>query len=356
MITNPNPLKVVLLGAGMAGENLAKEIRQLPNVQLVGVYDPNLKAASHLADIHNAMFHESFDTLVKETKPNIAAITSSNDAHPVNVRQSIEAGIRNVFCEKPLALALEDAQQMIDLAEQHQVRTSMGFAGIHVGYAKVIDLIQSGDLGRVLNLYVHTYRGYGFWEQERINARGMISRHTAVKFPAQSGGWTIHHACHLVYVMMLMAGDIQSVLGHLGTSHPNCPSEEVVHATLNFANGAVGTMTDSIGSFRGIRCGVIGTRGTLLMSDDYTKHDDDRIELRVRYEGESIDQVKQLSYDKQAISRFSEFVQAIVHHAPSPITFRQGMENLRICHAIQQSGQRNELIHLNPATAKMANA
>lgn len=343
----PDMLKVVLLGAGLAGENQAREIKHIPGVKLVGVYDPNTRAAQQLAHQYQAVSHADLDVLIQQTHPDIAAITSANHAHPQNVYQCIDAGMRYIFCEKPLAITQEDALRMTEMAEACNVKTSMGFAGIHVGYARVIEHITAGDLGEVLSLHLHTYRGYGFWGQERINARGHVARHTAVKHPEHSGGWTIHHACHLVHVMMQMAGEVVSVYGGIGSSHPDCPSEEMIHATLRFANGAIGTLLDSIGSFRGIRCGVIGTRATLVMHDDYNKQASDCIEVRMRYEGENADQVERLQYNSQVISRFAQFVEAIQNDQPSPITFRQGMENLKICQAIRHAGLTHELVHMN---------
>jgi predicted dehydrogenase len=348
MIQSPEMLNVVLLGAGMAGENLAREVKHIPGVKLVGVYDPNTPLAAQVAQQHHAMHHTNLNMLIDQVSPDIAVIASANHAHAENVCQCIEAGIRNVFCEKPLALEMADASRMTELAELHDVKTSMGFAGIHVGYACVLDMIANGELGDILSMYLHTYRGYGFWGQERVNVRGRIAHHAAVTHPQNSGGWTIHHACHPVFVMMQIAGNVQSVFGSIRSSHPDCPSEEMIHATLSFTNGTVGTLIDSIGSFRGIRFGVIGTRATVVMDDDYTKHADDRIQLRLRREGQNVDQVQTLSYDAYAISRLAQFVQSIRHNEPSPITFRQGMENLRICQAIRRSGMTGQLVELSP--------
>ncbi|HAI14008.1 MAG TPA: hypothetical protein DCM28_20050, partial [Phycisphaerales bacterium] len=287
MIQGQQTLKVLLLGAGMAGENHARDFKHIPGIQLIGVYDPDTEAAVKLAKPYHAVTHTDLLQLIHQTQPDIALVTSANHAHAQNVCQCIEAGVPNVFCEKPLALQMQDAQRMTELAELHHVKTSMGFAGIHVGYARVLEHIQAGDLGQVLSIYLHTYRGYGFWGQERINARGRIAHHTAVANPQRSGGWTVHHACHPVFVMMQIAGNVQSVFGSTRSSNPNCPSEEMIHATLTFDNDAIGTLIDSIGSFRGIRFGVIGTKGTVVMDDDYTKHAQDRIILRLRREGQN---------------------------------------------------------------------
>ena len=349
MIQGPEKLKVLLLGAGMAGENHVRDFKHIPGVQLTGVFDPDTEVAGKLAQQYQAATHTDLMQLIHQTQPDIALVTSANHAHAENVCQCIQAGIPNVFCEKPLALEMEDAQRMTDLSELHHVKTSMGFAGIHVGYARVLQHIQSGDLGQVLSIYLHTYRGYGFWGQERINVRGHIAHHAAVANPQRSGGWTVHHACHPVFVMMQIAGNVQSVFGSTRRSHTDCPSEEMIHATLAFDNGAIGTLIDSIGSFRGIRFGVIGTKGTVVMDDDYTKHAQDRIILRLRREGQNTDEVQSLCYDPLAISRFAEFVHAIRHAHASPITFRHGMENLRICQAIRQSGQTGQLVEMSPS-------
>lgn len=95
-----------------------------------------------------------------------AVVVSTPDHHhaPAAIR-AIRRGL-HVYCEKPLTHTVEEAFILADAAKAANVVTQMGTQNHqHPGYLRTIEYVQSGVLGPVTNIHVHTDRPGTFWKQ-----------------------------------------------------------------------------------------------------------------------------------------------------------------------------------------------
>jgi len=110
----PEKLRFALIGAGRFGQNHRRVLSQHPDIELVGVADPNPAAQPTTAD---------YRTLVGHIDAAVVAATSS--AHAEIGSTLLAAGI-DVLMEKPIAEDLAGGQQLIDLARQHHRILAVG--------------------------------------------------------------------------------------------------------------------------------------------------------------------------------------------------------------------------------------
>lgn len=118
------PLSFGLVGAGWIGGFHAESLaNRLPGVRLAAVADPVPGVAERL----NAPKSYT-DPLELIADPAVDAIAISSPAatHADLVVAAAQAG-KHVFCEKPMALTLEDADRAIDAAETAGVALQVGF-------------------------------------------------------------------------------------------------------------------------------------------------------------------------------------------------------------------------------------
>lgn len=127
MSTN-NPVRVGLIGAGRIGSSHAESIaRRIVDATLVAIADPMPGAAAKLADKLGCPIATT-DAAALIDNPDVEAVIIATPArfHTSLVEQAVNAG-KAVFCEKPMALTLEEADRAIAAAKKAGVPLQVGF-------------------------------------------------------------------------------------------------------------------------------------------------------------------------------------------------------------------------------------
>jgi myo-inositol 2-dehydrogenase/D-chiro-inositol 1-dehydrogenase len=144
-----DPVAVGLIGAGWIGafhgETLA---RRLPGARLVGVADPAPGAAERLAGSLGAP-KATTDPAELLADPAVEAVLIAAPArfHADLVEAAAGAG-KAVFCEKPMALTVADADRAIAAAQAAGVPLQVGFnRRFDTGFRAAHDLVAAGRLG-----------------------------------------------------------------------------------------------------------------------------------------------------------------------------------------------------------------
>lgn len=127
MSTN-NPVRVGLIGAGRIGSSHAESIaRRIVDADLVAIADPMAGAAEKLAQKLGCPIATS-DVEALILNPDVEAVIIATPArfHTSMVELAANAG-KAVFCEKPMALTLEEADRAIAAAKRAGVPLQVGF-------------------------------------------------------------------------------------------------------------------------------------------------------------------------------------------------------------------------------------
>ncbi|AFM18201.1 putative dehydrogenase [Mycolicibacterium chubuense NBB4] len=120
----PFPLSFGLIGAGWIGSFHAETLaRRLPHARLVAVADPVPGAAQRFCAPKS--YHDPME-LIADPAVEAVAISSPAATHADLVVAAARAG-KHVFCEKPMALTLEDADRAIEAARTAGVALQVGF-------------------------------------------------------------------------------------------------------------------------------------------------------------------------------------------------------------------------------------
>ncbi|VEG56761.1 putative dehydrogenase [Mycolicibacterium aurum] len=118
------PLSFGLIGAGWIGTFHAETLaHRLPNTRLVAVADPVPGAAERLSALRS---YQDPMELIADPSVEAVAICSPAATHADLVVAAARAG-KHVFCEKPMALTLDDADRAIAAARDAGVALQVGF-------------------------------------------------------------------------------------------------------------------------------------------------------------------------------------------------------------------------------------
>jgi len=139
-----------VVGAGRMGSIHARLVaRSVAEARLAGIADVNLSAAQRLAgELGNVPAFGSLDEMLASPGVQAVLIATPSNRHLEALRVAAAAG-RDILCEKPVALTIEDTVAGIEAAEAAHVRLQIGFMRRwDPDYARAKARLASGALGQ----------------------------------------------------------------------------------------------------------------------------------------------------------------------------------------------------------------
>ena len=162
-------LRVAVIGVGHLGKIHARLLRQLPQVELVGIVDPIESARAQVAAEFQAPSYADHRALLGQI--DAAIVATPTRYHHAVAFDLLSNGV-HVFVEKPITLNVGDADELVATAEEKQLVLQVGHverfnpaltaAAPHIREPKYIEAVRasaftcrSTDIGVVLDLMIH---------------------------------------------------------------------------------------------------------------------------------------------------------------------------------------------------------
>ena len=144
-----NKLKTLVVGCGNMGISHARAYHQLPEFDIVGLVSRKPQSREKLSqELGGLPTYASFDEALRETKPDVVSINTYPDTHADYVRKSLNAGA-HVFVEKPLALTVKEAEELVALAKSQNRKMVVGYIlRVHPSWTKFVEIART--LGKPL--------------------------------------------------------------------------------------------------------------------------------------------------------------------------------------------------------------
>ena len=244
-----HPVRCALVGHGMIGREHARILAANPMADLVVVCDTDPATAAGVpegtrftTDLADALDTEALEAVW---------VCTPQDLHLPVVEAGLNRGLY-VFCEKPFAASLGDADRMIDLDASAAGSLVIGHTlRFDPNYVAVRQAVAEGRLGEIVHISAR-------WNAPDYEGR-IISGRTTV--PQEM-------SIHDLDVMRWMAGDIDRVYAEAAQQSVVGPGPDAVVATVSFVSGAVGALDHNwilpfdSGLRSDHRLAVFGTRGS----------------------------------------------------------------------------------------------
>lgn len=213
--------------------------------------------------------------VVDDPSVDVVAITTPNHLHREMAIAALEAG-KHVYCEKPMAVSLSDAEAMADAASRSDRITLLGYSFAKNPLLSAAKrLVEEGLIGEVFDFRGFIDEDYvadpdlpWSWRLRRENAGlGVLGDIT----------------CHLVSIAHLLLGPITELTALTETVHKTRPeahgsgprqaveNDDIAHALVRFRSGALGVLASSRiahGRKNGIRIELHGSAGTIVFDQE----------------------------------------------------------------------------------------
>ena len=342
-------VRIAVAGAGLIGKRHVEMILGNPACSLAALVDP-MPAAADYARSLGVPLVGSLTELLAKNRPDGVVLATPNQMHVDQALECIAAKVP-VLVEKPVAHTLEAGIRLCEAAEAAEVPVLVGHNRRHSSImAKAVEIIASGTLGRIVavngTLLFYKAENEGYFDGAYSWRR------------EPGGGPILLNMIHEVGNLRSLCGEIVAVQAFTSNATRKHPVEDTAAIALRFASGALGTfiLSDTAASDRSWEhtsgedpryvkahtdeddCYlVVGTFGSLAIPT-----------MRLQRYPSAADQSWHKALDKSVIPlevvdplerQMAHFADVIRGTAKPLVSARDGLQNLRVVHAIIEAAK-----------------
>jgi predicted dehydrogenase len=327
-------------------------------IELVGVCTAHAEKAQAAVQHMGFRFYTTdYKELVERPDINVVSVAVPDHLHAAVATAAIQAG-KHVYCEKPLAYSLVEAQEMTQAARAvgivHQVGFQMRFAPAAAEAKKILDQGLLGDISTFRCTFLHS----GYEDAKRAMSWRLDS--------TRAGGGALYDmGAHAIDLIRFLLGDFKRITARQGTfikERPVAPGSEVkqpVHVDdvtfvlIEMQSGVIGSLEATrlaTGLRRGPELTIHGSQGTLTFNG-YTEPDLLQVYLKTpqkisgRAGFESLKVGAKLPIPVEVISQYDFLVNVECKKAGHP-DFEDGLKVQEVLEATKTSAKTGQWVSL----------
>ena len=252
-------LKVGIIGLGGIARKHCSAIETLDNVKVVAVADLlEENRNKYMGEYDIPKGYASHTELLQDDEVDAVAVTLGHQLHHRLTVDACNAG-KHVLVEKPMAINLEQCDNMIAAADANNVKLMVGYTQHYYGTSlKAKEILDSGELGAPITAICYMSKNW--------NYKG---RRPQYRSRYHGGGMWLTNGTHVVdRLTWIMASQAQSVSASIGTRAHYQAADDSATAFIRYKNGLAGVAV-AVGYADGgpnHECQVICTHGSLRFS------------------------------------------------------------------------------------------
>lgn len=283
--------------------------------------------------------------LAEHPEIRLVSIATESGAHAEIALHCIDCCV-NVIIEKPMAMNMADAEEIIRASEKKGVKVSACHQNrFNVAVQEMRRALEAGRFGRLSHgsIHVRWNRDHGYYDQAKW--RGTW---------AQDGGCLMNQCIHGIDLLRWMMGDeVEEVYGVTKQQfHDYLECEDIGMAVVKFKNGAVGTIEGTTNVYpKNLEetLYLFGEKGTVKLGGTSTNNIDvwdfaDEGETDTKNKG--LQEATSNVYGNGHTSLFADVVDAIEHDRKPYVDAVAGRNALEMILAIYQSAATGKPVKL----------
>lgn len=231
--TSKHKVRVGIIGLGGVAQAHLKAFELLDSVRLVAVCDVRAEIAEEVGGQFSAKAYTEYSQLLATESLDLVMVLTPASTHRAIVEAIAAVGF-HVFCEKPIAVTIEDGEAMVSACKDAGVKLFYGSCYRYLpALVKARALMQSDAIGEVQLLTEQLVGGHGAQGYEQLSPI-----HYPLGGPGGAGMGLMDHGVHLVDIFpWLTDSEIVAVQG-IGQVSGEAPVTE--YLCMQLTNGAVG--------------------------------------------------------------------------------------------------------------------
>ncbi len=256
-------LGIGIVGCGMVANFHARAIAELRGVKLIGAYSHNPKSTAAFAKRFNCEAFVTLEQLLGHPRLDAVAICTPSGAHAEPAIAAAKAK-KHVIVEKPLEVTLKRCDAIIDACRKHGVVLSTIFPSrFHRASQLLKAAVEAGRFGKLVlgSAYVKWFRTQEYYDSKDWRGTQTLD----------GGGALMNQAIHSVDLLSWLMGPIAQVAASTARlAHQRIDVEDCAVATLQFVNGALGSIEATTAAYPGWlkRIEICGSTGSVVLEEE----------------------------------------------------------------------------------------
>ena len=316
-------LKVGIIGLGGIARQHCLAIANLDNVEIVAVADLfEDKRNEYMTKYNIPRGYATHTELLADDEVDAVAIVLGHHLHHRLTIDACNAG-KHVLVEKPMALSLEQCDDMIEAAERNGVKLMVGHTQHFYGSSlKAKEILDSGQLGPLITAVCYMSKNWN-----------VAGRRPQYRSRYHGGGMWFTNGVHVVdRLSWVMASQAVSVSAAIGTRAHYQAADDSATAFIRYKNGLAGVAV-AVGFADGApnyECQVICANGTLRFS----QHDGQYVKVG---KGDKWEDVPFEQFPSEMHYEWQAFAEAIALDIEPPSPGEWGRQVIEILLAAEHS-------------------
>ncbi|WP_404458975.1 Gfo/Idh/MocA family protein [Oceanobacillus kapialis] len=338
-------LNVGLIGCGYISGKHLSSLSKMRGMQLTAVSDIDEKNMKKAVENYKNQSeqeveiscYKNYGELLENPTIDVVVVTVISGLHAAVASEAIRHG-KHVMLEKPIALSLKEADELILLAKTFKRKVLVCH---QLRYRPLLqqlkEKVMEGAFGKphLATISLRLYRSPSYFENS--NWKGTWE---------QDGGMLINQGIHLVDQLLWMMGDLETAYGELGKALHTKETEDVATGIFHFSNrskGLIEANTITIPQNLGYQLTVFGDEGSFSvggrnfneLTHCYMDKEEERKELYT------------LASDMNEHSyMYEDMLQAIVNDRQPAVSLLEGKKALEAIFALYRADRKSAVISL----------
>ena len=256
MEQSQNRLRVAVAGCHRmthripGSHNFATAFHAVPETDVVAVFDLGTDTRAEFVDCWREVWgeiptYDDYQQMLNENQPDLLCIATRQTMHADQIELAVQAGVRGILCDKPLATSLAEMDRIVTACQEVPLLLALDRRWMP-RYCSLRELVADGVIGEVTSATAYALSNL------------------------------INHGCHSYDAILGLAGDVEPVwVSGLVDDVSEEPLDSrrrmdpVGHAQIGLANGAVFYVTpNGRHENSGLTFEVGGENGRLFLLDD----------------------------------------------------------------------------------------
>lgn len=338
-------MKYALIGCGRISTNhITAAVNNSSKLELCAVCDIVPERMEQLLSKHSLEKDSSikrytdYMKMLDEISPELVSIATESGSHAEIALYCIDKGI-NVIIEKPMAMSMKDADEIIRRSEKMGVKVCACHQNrFNVAVQKTRKALEAGRFGKLSHGSVHVR-----WNRNREYYDQAKWRGTW----AEDGGCLMNQCIHGIDLLRWMLGDnVDEVYGTTRRQfHDYLEAEDIGMAVVKFSNGAVATVEGTTNVYpRNLEESlyIFGEKGTVKLGGTSTNNIDvwdfsDENDSDIVNKG--LKEATSNVYGNGHTSLFADVIDAVENDRPPYVDAYAGRNALEMILAIYKSAK-----------------